>query len=116
LYASVLRDIERNLCDGKARKTLRGVYIHFGNAPAHNAKQPPQEIVRSKATRVMHPADYPDGAPSDFFLSGHLYEKRAGFIANSPADILSDIRRIFQEISKKPFEAGYDGGSHGSSG
>jgi hypothetical protein len=56
----------------------------------------------------MHPADYHDGAPSDCFLSGHLYEKRASFIANSPAGILSDIRRIFQEISKKPFAAGYD--------
>jgi hypothetical protein len=32
----------------------------------------------------------------------------AGFTANSPADILSEIRRIFQEISKETLVAGYD--------
>jgi hypothetical protein len=36
---SVLPDIERNLCDGKHRKMLRGAYLHLDNAPAHNAKR-----------------------------------------------------------------------------
>jgi hypothetical protein len=35
---AVLPDIERNLCDGKRRKTLRAVYPHLENAPAHNTK------------------------------------------------------------------------------
>jgi hypothetical protein len=30
------------------------------------------------------------------------------FTANSPADILSEIRRIFQEISKETLMAAYD--------
>jgi hypothetical protein len=36
--ASGLLDIATNLCDGKHRKTLRGVYLHLDNARAHNAK------------------------------------------------------------------------------
>jgi hypothetical protein len=32
----------------------------------------------------------------------------AGFTTNSPADILSEIRRIFQEISKETLLAVYD--------
>jgi hypothetical protein len=31
-----------------------------------------------------------------------------GFTANSPADILSEIRRIFQEMSKETLVAVYD--------
>jgi hypothetical protein len=54
--ASVLPAIERNLCDGKRRKTLRGVYLYLDNAHAHNAKGSPQEIARTKTTRVVPPA------------------------------------------------------------
>jgi hypothetical protein len=48
----------------------------------------------------VYPAYSPDAAPSDLFLFGCLKDGMAGFTANSPADILSAIRRIFQEISK----------------
>jgi hypothetical protein len=61
--ASVLPDNERNLCGGKRRKTVGGVYLHLVNAPAHNGKRPRQEIVRTKATRAVHPADSHDAAP-----------------------------------------------------
>jgi hypothetical protein len=46
----------------------------------------------------VHPAHSPDAVPSDFFLFGYLKGEMAGFTANSPAGILSEIRRIFQEI------------------
>jgi hypothetical protein len=49
----------------------------------------------------VHPAYSYDAAPSDFFLFGCLKGQMAGFTGNSPADILSAIRRIFQEISKE---------------
>jgi hypothetical protein len=53
--------------------------------------------------------DYsPDAAPSDFFLFDDLKGDMAGFAANSPADILSEIRRIVQEISKETLVAVYD--------
>jgi histone-lysine N-methyltransferase SETMAR len=106
--ASVLPDIERNLCDGKHRKTLRGVYLHLDNVPAHNTKRSRQEIAGTKTSRVVHPAYSPDVAPSDFFLLGHLKGEMADFTANSPADILSEIRRIFQEIPKETLVAMYD--------
>jgi hypothetical protein len=48
----------------------------------------------------VHPASSPDAALCDFFLSGYLKGEIAGFTANSLADILSEIRRIFQETSK----------------
>jgi hypothetical protein len=96
---SVLSDIERNLCDGKRRKTLRGIYIHLDNALAHNVKRSQQEISRTQATSVVHPVYFPDAALSDFFLFAYLKDEMAGVTANSPADILSDIHRIFQEIS-----------------
>jgi hypothetical protein len=95
---SVLPDIERNLCDCKRKKKLPGVYLHLNHAPAHNTKRLWQEITRTKVTRVLHPAYSHDAAPSDFFLFGSLKGEIAGFTANSPADILSEIRRIFQKI------------------
>jgi hypothetical protein len=79
-------------------KKLRCVYLHLDSALAHNAERWRQEIARTKATRVVHLAYSPNTAPSDFFLFGHLKADMAGFAANSPLDILSEIRRIFQEI------------------
>jgi hypothetical protein len=69
---SVLPDTAKNLCDDKRRKTFRGINLHLDNAPAHNAKPSRQEIARTKANKVAHPAYSPDGAPSDFFLFVHL--------------------------------------------
>jgi hypothetical protein len=39
---------------------------------------------------------------------GYLKGQMAGFTANSPAHILSEIRRIYQEISKETLVAVYD--------
>jgi hypothetical protein len=103
--ASVLPHIERNLCDGKQRKTLRGVYLYLDIIPAHNAKRSRQEIARTKATKVVHPNYSPDAAPSDFVLFDDLKGETAGFAANSLADILSEIRRIFQKVSKETLVA-----------
>jgi hypothetical protein len=69
-YVSVLTDLERNICDGKRRKTLRGFSLHLENAPARNAKRSRQQMSRTKTTWVVHPAYSPDAAPSDFFLFG----------------------------------------------
>jgi hypothetical protein len=44
---------------------------------------------------VIHPAHSPGAAASDFFLFGYLECEMAGITANSPADILSEIRWIF---------------------
>jgi hypothetical protein len=41
-------------------------------------------------------------------LFDHLKGEMAGFTANSPANILSETRRVFQEISKKTRVAVYD--------
>jgi hypothetical protein len=106
--ASVLSDVEKNLCQGSRRKTLRGIYLHFDNAPAHNAKRSRQEIARTKATRVIHPAYSPDAAPSDFFLFGHLKREMIGFRASSPEEILCEIRRIFDQIPKETLLAVYN--------
>jgi hypothetical protein len=80
--APVLSDIKRNLCDGKRKKTPRGVCLHLDNAPAHNTKRSRQEIARTKAIRVVHPAHSPDAAPSDFFLFDDLKGEIEGFRAN----------------------------------
>jgi hypothetical protein len=106
--AFVLRDIEKNLCDGEPRQTLRGASLHLCNAPAHNSKRSRQEIAWTKITRVVHPTCSPDTAPNDFFSFGSLKGEVASFTANSPADILSEIHRIFQEISKATLVAVYD--------
>jgi hypothetical protein len=106
-YASVMTDIEKNLCDGKRRKTLRGVHLYLANAPTHNAKRSRQEISRTKATRVVHPAYSHDAAPSDFLSFGCLKAEMAGFTANSAAGILSEIGRVFQEMSEETLMALY---------
>jgi hypothetical protein len=56
----------------------------------------------------VHLAHSPDAAPSDFFLFACLKREMAGITANSPADILSEIPRIFQEISKETLVAVYE--------
>jgi hypothetical protein len=91
LCASVLPDIERNFCGGKGRKTLRGIYPHLDNAPAHNVKRSRQEIARTRANRVTHSAYSQDDAPSDFVLFGRLKHEVVEFPASSAEDILSEI-------------------------
>jgi hypothetical protein len=76
--------------------------------PAHHPKWSRQEIARTKATRVVHPVSSPDAALTDLFLFGYLKGEMAGFTANSRPDILSEIRRIFQEISKETLVAVYN--------
>jgi hypothetical protein len=56
----------------------------------------------------VHPAYSPDVALSNFFLFDHMKREMVGFTANSPADILSDVRWIFQEISTETLVALYD--------
>jgi hypothetical protein len=106
-YASVLPDIERNLCDGKRRKTLRGICLHLDNVLPHNTARSQQEIARTKTAMVMHPDHSPNSEPSGF-LFDDLKSEMIGFTANSPADIPSEIHQIFQEISKETILAVYD--------
>jgi hypothetical protein len=70
--ASVCPDPEKNLCQGSCTKTFRGIYLHLDSAPTHSAKRLRQQIARTKSTRVIHSAYFPDAAPSDFFLFGHF--------------------------------------------
>jgi hypothetical protein len=56
----------------------------------------------------VHPADFPDAAPSDFFLFGSLKGEIADFTTNSPENILSEIRRIVHEISKESLVTVYN--------
>jgi hypothetical protein len=113
--AYVLPHIERNLCDGKRRKTFQGVHFYLDNAPAHNAKRPRQEITQTKVTRVMSPAYSPDAASSVLFL--WLPEGGDSWLHSElTADILSATRQIFHGISKKPSWTCMINGSHRSSG
>jgi hypothetical protein len=41
-------------------------------------------------------------------LFGYIKGEMAGFTADSPADVLSEIRQIFEEISKGSLTAVYD--------
>jgi hypothetical protein len=56
----------------------------------------------------MQLAYSPDITPADFFLFGYLKSEMARFRANSSPDILSEIRRILQEISKETLVTVYD--------
>jgi hypothetical protein len=56
----------------------------------------------------VHPAYSPDATFSDFLSFGCLKTEMAVFTANSAAEILSEIRRIFQETSKEALIALYD--------
>jgi hypothetical protein len=114
--ASVLPDVERNLCDGKRRKMSRDVYLPFRQCISSQhqtaaARNCPNQIHQSRGRPYS-----PDAAPSDFFLFGCLKGKMASFTANSRADILSEIRQIFQEISKDPSCLCTMNESHESSG
>jgi hypothetical protein len=102
LCSAVLPDIERNLFDGKCRKTLRGAYLPLDNARAHNAKRSRQEIARTKAPRAVHPAYSCDAAPSDFFLFGRLKGEMAGLTANSPAETFSEMPGLPGNLKTDP--------------
>jgi hypothetical protein len=53
----------------------------------------------------VHPVYFHDTALRGFFLFGYLKGEMAGFTANSPAHVLSEI---FREISKETLMAVYD--------
>jgi hypothetical protein len=93
--ASVLLDIERNLRDGKRRKTARSAYLQIDNAPAHTpngrGKKLPEPKSPGSCIRLI------------FLMFGHLKGEMAGFIASSAAAILSEIGPILQNISKDKF-------------
>jgi hypothetical protein len=61
----------------------------------------------NQTTEIIHPADWPDGAPRDLFLFGHLKREMTGFTASAPEEISSKIRRIFEEIPKETPAAAY---------
>jgi hypothetical protein len=67
--------------------------MHQLTAPNGRGKKLPEPKVLGSCIRLillmLHPVT---------FLLGFLKREIAGFTANSPADILSEIRRIFQEI------------------
>jgi hypothetical protein len=104
-HCAAIECADKDCC--KRRKKFRGVDLHLDNAPAHNAKRLWQAIARTKATRVVHPGYSPDDAPSNFILFGYLKGEVAGLATNSPADILYEIRRTVQEISKETVVAVY---------
>jgi hypothetical protein len=56
------------------------------------------KLSESKASKVGHRADSPDGAPRDSFLSGHLKREMVGFTVRTPKDTLSEIRWILEDI------------------
>jgi hypothetical protein len=89
-------------------KTLEGIYLHLHNPPTRNTTRMRQNITRTETIRVVYPAYSADAALCDFFLFGYLKGEMADFTVDSPADILSEIRRIFQEISKETLVAVYD--------
>jgi hypothetical protein len=105
---SVLPHIKRNICDGRRRKTLRGIYLHLDNPPPHNAKRSRQEIAQIKAKLITYPAHSPDGTLSDFFLFGNFKREMAGFTSSSAEDILSEIDRIFKQSPKAILTAVYN--------
>jgi hypothetical protein len=51
--------------------------------------------------QASHPPDSPDLAPSDFFLSGYVKEKLMGSLAETPSELLVDIRVILAEIPRE---------------
>jgi hypothetical protein len=49
---SVLPDIEKNLCDGKRKKTLRSVSLYLDNARAHKANGRSKILLEPKPPRL----------------------------------------------------------------
>jgi hypothetical protein len=56
----------------------------------------------------VHPACFSGAASTDFSLFASLKGEIGGFTENSSTDILSEIRWIFQEVSKETLVDAYD--------
>jgi hypothetical protein len=82
------------------RKTLKGFMVHHDNASPHNSRRSQECFEAYRATRLQHPANSPDLAPSDFFF-GYLKEKLTDFDCRSREDMKSAITSIFNEIDKE---------------
>jgi hypothetical protein len=91
-WIPILPDIERNLCGGEPRKTLRGIYLNLDNAPASKAKRSRQEIARTKSTSDAYPANSP-GPALGCFSSERITQKES--------DTFWHCRR-FREIELSP--------------
>jgi hypothetical protein len=84
---------------------LQGFIIHLDSASPRHFRRSRECLEADRVTKLQHPADSPDLAPSDFFLLGSLKEKLIDFDCRSREDPKNAITLIFNEIDKETLVA-----------
>jgi hypothetical protein len=59
----------------------------------------------NRMKQAFHPPYSPDLAPSGFFLFGYVKEKRIGFRAEAPSELVVHIRVILAKIPRETLNA-----------
>jgi hypothetical protein len=91
----------KNVRSGTGGKTGNGQLIHTDIARPHNSRRVQRSIEASRVERLLHPADSPDLAASDFFLFGHIKGKLSDHICKSREELLNAITEIFTGVDQE---------------
>jgi hypothetical protein len=96
----IVPDLLENVRAYSWRRALKRVCVHANNGCPHNSKKYNEHLTEFRTSRVPHPADSPDHAPSDFFLFGTVKTELSNYEIHSRQDPNSAIRAIFDEVPK----------------
>jgi hypothetical protein len=78
----------------------RKLIVHTDNARPHTAKSSMDFMNAKRMTRVPHPPDSPDLAPSDFFLFGDVKRPLSGCSFDHADDLLTAVQKTLDSFDK----------------
>jgi hypothetical protein len=91
----------------------RKLVIHPDNSRCHTVKVVLDFVSQRKVRFAPHPTDYPDAAPSDFFLSVCLKRELPGSHFQTAEELLAKVRKLVGEISPETLLDVFTTGLHG---
>jgi hypothetical protein len=96
---SIEPDLVESICAHSRRKALKYIMMHLDNAHPHNSRKSTGRLEQFCARRVSRPAYSQDLTPNYFFF-GYVKSKLPTHVIRSREDLICEIQRIFETISK----------------
>ena len=100
---SVLTQIVDFYKKRRPRTSVRGIKLHYDNAPAHKSATVQEYLKESRLNVLDHPPYSPDLSPCDFWLFPRLKEVLAGYCSESGCGIRSVVYQCLQHIPKEDY-------------
>ena len=92
---NIIKTLELTDIVTEATRNDENVFIHYDNAPCHNACAVKTYLPQSRFTRVDHPPFSPDIAPCDFALFGSIKESFNDAVFETEEELLDAILNFF---------------------